>query len=50
MMVQYAISAFQLPVSSDLYRPVVITSGCVVRTGYFYPNQSRRLKIIAIFL
>ena len=23
----------------------VITSGCVVRTGYFYLNQSRRLKI-----
>src|SRR6218665_614085 len=22
----------------------VINSGCVMRTGYFYPNQSRRLK------
>src|SRR6218665_1828927 len=23
----------------------VINSGCVMRTGYFYPNQSRRLKM-----
>src|SRR6218665_1900506 len=35
--IQKAVSAFQLPVSPDRY---VINSGCVVRTGYFYPNQS----------